>query len=383
VLFNRAVLNALIFPCLYLDSFYKVELNPILSGHVYDVKRNFLNSGEIWIQTGTYDPEWHNFVQSIDPPAHTPDFLTIDPTEALSYCLEEIYPLLDECELTEKQIKDKLPLFSASLIVLPNQCALYTLKMSHCIGDGVTFFQLIKQISMLMSGIGITPIEWNNPLKPTHEFYPESFSPLDIEISYGLPFFLGLLKNFPSLSKRRRNIILISKNKVSARKNKLRAASGSKTLGSNDVIIAALCEANKSSDIFVFTQNVRSIKDGVPRHAGGNFFLEVPLSRKPCCDPQNVRDCVSNVGFCKANELPIQPFLCGRVGRMTSLASITEKVHYEGTEIVFQLPFLSFIKDLPLDVAVIFRFDDSYWGVLHNFAEYKISGSLLEEISTN
>jgi hypothetical protein len=67
---------------------------------------------------------------------------------------------------------------------------------------------------------------------------------------------------------------------------------------------------------------------------------------------------------------------------MTSLASITEKVHYEGTEIVFQLPYLSFIKELPLDVAVIFRFNDSYWGVLHNFAKYEISGSFLEEIST-
>jgi hypothetical protein len=75
--------------------------------------------------------------------------------------------------------------------------------------------------------------------------------------------------------------------------------------------------------------------------------------------------------FYKTDHLPIEPFVCGRVGRITSLASITEKTVLKGTTIVCTLPFLSFIKEIPMDVAVIFRFSNDYWGVLHNFANIK------------
>ena len=357
-------------------------MNPVLTGHVYDKNRDFFNSGEIWIEAGTYTPDTHEFVKHIDPPSDAPHLSTMNATEILSYCQEVLMPLLDGCELTEKQVEKKLPLFAANIILLPNNYAFYSVKMSHSVGDGVTFFQIVKQISMHMSGLDVSRIEWDNPLKPTHEFYPDSFSQRDAEISYGAPFMIGLLKNFFTLSLRRQHILLLSKSKISQKKRELRAASGSNDVSSNDIITAALCEANQSTDIFVFTENVRGIKNGVPRNAGGNFIWEVPVSRTACANPMQVRHSVSNGEYYATDELPIQPFLCGKVGRLTSLASITEKIIFKGTEIVCQLPFQSFIKELPLDVAVIFRFSDRYWGVLHNFSQFEMSG-LLSEIVSN
>ena len=66
--------------------------------------------------------------------------------------------------------------------------------MSHAIGDGTTFFQLVSQISSFMNGREPCHIDWNNPLKASHEIYPESFSERDYTRSYGLPFCWGLLK---------------------------------------------------------------------------------------------------------------------------------------------------------------------------------------------
>lgn len=358
-----------------------VKMNPILTGHVYDKNRDLFNSGELWIEAGTYTPDKHEFVKYIDPPLDAPDLSAMNATETLAYCLDVLMPLLDGCELTEKQIEKKLPLFEANLILLPDSHAFYSVKMSHSVGDGVTFFQVLKEISMHMNGFDVSPIDWNNPLKPTHEFYPDTFSPRDIEVSYGGPFMCGLLKNFFTLSLRHQNILLLCKDKVNRKKRELRAASGSNDVSSNDIITAALCEANQSTDIFVFTENIRGIKQGVPRHAGGNFIWEVPVSRLACANPLEVRASVSNGGYYKTGELPLQPFLCGKVGRLTSLATITEKVMFKGTEVVCQLPFLSFIKELPLDVAVIFRFSDRYWGVLHNFSQFQMSGMLSDIVS--
>ncbi len=374
-----------------------VKRNPILTGHVYDKERNLFQTGELWIDSGTYTPDKHQFVKYIDAPPDTPNFATMNSTETLDYCVEVLMPLLNNggSELTDKQIKDKLPLFATSIMVLPNNYAFYSVKVSHAVGDGVTFFHIMQEISMLMNGhyhqsnthISISPLEWSNPMKPTHEFFPDAFSPRDVEKSYGLPFLCGLLKNFPTLTSRNQNILLLCKKKVSQKRREYRfngteSFNCNEPISSNDIITAALCEANESSDIFVFTENIRGLKEGIPRNASGNFFWEVPVSRVACAaNPLQVRLSVANGGYYPTDELPLQPFLCGRVGRLTSLATITHTISYPGTETICQLPFISFLQEIPLDVAIIFRFNNLYWGVLHNFAQFRLTGLLSELVA--
>ena len=162
--------------------------------------------------------------------------------------------------------------------------AAYSIKMSHAIGDGTTFFQIVSQISSFMNGRDPSPIDWDNPLKAEHEIYPPTFSERDYHRSYGLPFGWGLFKNIRTLSKRRCRYLLLSKEKIHKKRIELRRMCGDgingksatdQSISANDIIMAAICEMNGSSDIFAFDRSVRGIKEGVGKSAAGNFFWEM------------------------------------------------------------------------------------------------------------
>mmetsp|Transcript_15750 Transcript_15750/g.21605 ORF Transcript_15750/g.21605 Transcript_15750/m.21605 type:complete len:532 (-) Transcript_15750:212-1807(-) len=366
-----------------------VRANPILSGRVYETKE-WGRTKELWIQPGTFPPSEHEYVTEIQPPPDLVSPATLSGKDALSYVKERIIPHMNgvKADMTYHQIRSKSPLFSAQIMELPDGYACYTLTMSHSVGDGYTFFELVGQIASYMNGRDASPIDWDDPRKATHELYPDSFSRRDIERSYGTPFLLGCLKNYPTLQQRQCNYLLLSKDKIAHKRQEIRS-NGINSVSGNDIMTSALCEMNKSSDIFVMTQNMRGKEtvegvgnDGsrmLHHQTGGNLFREVPFLRTACTDPKEVRNLLGQGKYFEPNELPLAPFLLGRVGRITSLASVTQKILFPGTEVVCQFPFISFIKDLPIDVAVIFRVNDEYWGVLHNFSKVGKS-PLLDEI---
>ena len=206
------------------------------------------------------------FFRILPTPTNAPDFAEITgPQERLEAIQRQLVPLFDSCELTATQISRNLPLFAVTLIPLPSNYAVYAIHMSHAVGDGVTFFQIVKEISLLMSGLPVDhPIDWNCPAKPTHELSPPSSSPRDFAVSYGVPMMLGALKNFPFLPFRRAEVLLVRKDKVSEQKRALRAAWNTTEISGNDVITAALCAACGSSDLFFFTQNARTNGGPIP-----------------------------------------------------------------------------------------------------------------------
>jgi hypothetical protein len=100
-----------------------------------------------------------------------------------------------------------------------------------------------------------------------------------------------------------------------------------------------------SSDIFAFDRSVRGIKEGVNKSAAGNFFVEIPFERDQGKNPSMIRRIISGKGtYFDTNGIPLLPFLNGRVGRITSLASITHQTTFPGSESICQLPSASFIK---------------------------------------
>lgn len=228
--------------------------------------------------------------------------------------------------------------------------AAYSIKMSHAIGDGTTFFQLVSQISSFMNGRTPAKIDWDNPLKTTHEIYPETFSERDYTRSYGLPFGWGLFKvchpyaplhctlfifalifnlsqkNLRTLGKRKLEYLLLSKDKIARKKKVLNSEdSDGEAISANDVIMSALCEMCGSSDIFAFDKSVRGNKEGLPKSAAGNLFCEVPFDREAGKDPSFFRKIVNGGSYFHADDIPLLPFLNGRVGRITSLASVTHQ----------------------------------------------------------
>jgi hypothetical protein len=123
---------------------------------------------------------------------------------------------------------------------------------------------------------------------------------------------------------------------------------------------------------------------------GGNYFWEVPVRRKDSIRPEALREVIQRQqhegsgdaesgALDKETNLSPWPFLCGRVARVTSLASITESIVYEDIKTICTMPSMSFMKHIPLDVAVIFRYSKACWGVLHNSYEFDTNSTLLED----
>jgi hypothetical protein len=101
----------------------------------------------------------------------------------------------------------------------------------------------------------------------------------------------------------------------------------------------------------------------VNAYDAGNFFWEIPFDRQKGKDPAEIRKILlkDSGSFYDKNEVPLLPFLNGRVGRITSLATITHQTAFPCSELLCQFPSASFISELPLDVAVIFKFDADHW----------------------
>lgn len=97
-------------------------------------------------------------------------------------------------------------------------------------------------------------IDWDHPLKATHECYPETFSKNDTRNSYGRPFFIGLFRNFrrlidPSYSK----LMVMRQDKIQkAKKKYLKKFPKGTIISANDLITAGLCQSNESTDLFPF-----------------------------------------------------------------------------------------------------------------------------------
>jgi hypothetical protein len=343
------------------------------------VHKTPFSPGELWVQTGTFLPEHHNFVEVVKAPdsLSIPDFSVMNGSEIMTFLQKDVFLLFPKCELTASQIANKSPLMKVTLMKLSNNYAVWSLQLSHCLGDGVTFFMLLKQISMVLSGgpnASSPPpmLNWNVPAKPTHELFPPAYSARDIHVAYGPPFMLGAARNvLTQQNKRPVRMFLLNKHVISDEKRRLRAAPGCSHVSSNDIITAALCQATHSSDVFIFTENVRGRKVGIPVNAAGNFLLEMSVPRSVAMQPEALREVVQSQGYYAANELPVGPFVAGRVGRVTSMASIAESFVYKGTKSLATLPLTSFLEEIPLDVALIFRYNKDYWGVLHNVADFR------------
>jgi len=361
--------------------------NRRLSGKLVEVKKQpwpWSQQSELWIHPYQFDPQ--SFVEEVDSSnvLSPGDVMATQDTanKMFDYVINNVSPkiLSNKAEFSYDQIKHGSPLFSAKIMDFEDGTAAFSIKMSHAIGDGTTYFQLVSQISSLMKGETPTPIIWSYPLKSTHEIYPASFSERDYTRSYGLPFGWGVFKNIRTLFKRKCQYILLSKEKLSQKKKELRSRGGDSAsiISTNDIIMSSLCELCGSSDVFAFDQSIRG-GGGAPKTAAGNLFTEVPFNREDGKDPAFIRQIITNGGCFKSNEVPLEPYLDGRVGRITSLATVAHSTSFPGVDIICHCPSVSFIKDLPLDVAVIFRFNKELFGIMHNFRKINKS-PLLDEI---
>ena len=322
-----------------------VERNPILTGTAR------VSGGpckpEVHIVPGKHTVEKHDFVNEINleqDSAVAPTNMNLEKmneTEILNFMDEFLAPIVPKTMSVIESIQSSAPLFGIDVIQLPHDYACYAVSMSHCVGDGVTYYNIMEEIDQILRDRvnHRDPIVWHP--RP-HEVFPQRFTSRDVWRSYGFPFVLGLLKNTVNMNKQRKSYIIVDKEKVELKRKELSEARNG-YLSHNDIITAALCEANLSSDIFAFTMNMRDRHS----HFGGNFHNEIPFFKKAATDPNSFRNILKKGYYYDTNEIPLQPFVLGQVGRISSLATVQKLIQGDGMEVVCHSMLSSFVTTCP------------------------------------
>ena len=355
--------------------------NRILTGRAVSLFCG-LEGSQVRVIPGEFDPDkGYSFVDVVDARERLPSPSKVNKNNYLDYIDNYIQDLISKpCAPTLRQIENKEPLFRVSVVLLPDEYACVFIGMSHVLGDIVTYTALMDQLSSLHDAHKSRPIKWNNPEQSTHSISSESLSQADKQIMYGLPFVVGVTKNLWTIPHRKHEYLSLSREKINAKRKEF-CAEGGTPLSSNDIVMAALCDANRSSEIFAYT--TRSTKELHSKECqGGNLYVEVPFPRDFGSDPNRFRALFKKGHYYEKDGLPIKPFLAGRMGRITScVAPLSVHMQFgEGSETICQAPPHEFVHMTPFDSAVIFTQDSDHIGILHNFAEIDKSSELLQGI---
>ena len=381
-----------------------LELNPILTGRVYQKRVRYCQQGifpsfpkvhtELRVEPGYFDKE--HFLEIVDAPSGMRSLKDMNCTTALQHVQEIVIPYMNiRCESTEEDIKKKLPLFCIKVVRFPDDTACIGLKMSHCLGDGVTFFYLYDQIMYLLNYEAMKHvnaragteevkmrlrnhlINWDHPAKASFECYPDTFSLKDRRNAYGWPFYLGIFRNFRRLiNPTYKRLMVLRRDKIDEVKQEYQQKYPAGTrISANDLMTAGLCQSCESTDIFSFPFNQRGRRPDLMGHmTAGYLCSEIPFPRDDALEPIDVRKIVSQGYYFEKDQLPIGPFLCGRNGRISNFASVQTKHLFRkgpsGIEITCHCMPVNFFEIFPIDVAMMFPVDQEHIGVMHNFDKF-------------
>lgn len=359
-----------------------MERNPILSGRAHwNLSQTFFPKVEIYITPNAFDTKKHEFFQEIHLSekvlSHCP-IKDLSEKEILSLMDQKIAPLLQRQTSVFELIQSKSPLFHFHLIHLSETgYACYVMQMSHCIGDGVSYYNVMNEIRHVFNDDPKLPIpiDWRHESIASHEVFPSRFSRRDKDRAYGFPFFLGILKNVWHMAQDQKiQYIILDKKRVQEMR-KILASNSDGYLSANDVITSALCEANKSSDIFAFTMDMRGLHH---RHLGGNFHNEIPFARKSATDANRFRKILKQGFYYDTNRLPLCPFIFGKVGRISNIATVQRLIESDDVKVLCHTMLSAFVDNVPLDTAFICSMNkDESYVILHNFREMDADRGLI------
>jgi hypothetical protein len=367
-----------------------IAQNPILSGTVL-IKKQSGSSMDgskkkvISIATGKAPIESCSFWTDLASEGNIPSpSVCSTPDQRIEYMKKHVFPLLPDIKTLSQEAKNKSPVFHVYLLALPDDHLFYSIRMSHAVGDAFTYNTLIEQLSALVNTelVGadvatpsvVVPLDWEGPSKHTQELYLDNMSPRDISLVYGAVFLLSLLPRVIA-GKKRHEYVILSRDKIEQKKVELKAPDVN-YLTSNDIVVAALCAANRRVGMCIQVMNARNRSEKVKGNFAGNFLMGVPFDGKAGSDPNVVRGITSEMKYYESDKVPFKPILLNRAGRITNWAAVSNPLLVDGTDVLCQMPPVAFVEKCPFDVAVIFSMDGEHLGILHNHKNMNTSGLL-------
>lgn len=340
-----------------------VVQNPILSGSVV------MEKDGIYIEPGMYNPESHTFWtditsygdsrSAVDPRTITfledyvvPNLDTMSAKQKLRFMQNHVAPLFPQVTRVKEEVKKRLPVFQVYLLPLKGGYLVYSIRISHAVGDAATYFALVSQLSHLLQGNRVSPaIDWEAPAKKMQEGQLKSeVAAMSLQ---GAPLKLNIRS-------KRQGYLVLSKPKIHRRQQQLRAGDvGYPT--TNNVVVAALCQSNPKVKSFCLIVNGRGARKEQEEELveGGNFLRAISFPRGAAMNPNSL---------CQLARDGLQSQATNhRCARISNWSDLSKSLEMEGITTHVQVLPEDFVNRLPLDTAVMFSMDDKHIGILHNF----------------
>ena len=228
---------------------------------------------------------------------------------------------------------------------------------------------------------------WGSPLAEEHfwRMVPDQYSRRDecivkwvLAIGFVLWFITELFLAF--VSKRRIENVVLSKEKINAKKTELLDEKRAAFLSTNDVLTAALARAARRCSLIDLVFNMRNQAPDCTDELGGNFIRFIALPTGAAKDPHNVRHCVNSGSYYGQDQIPVWPFLTCSKMTITNWAALAT---FLPADVVCHTPDKAFFR-LPFDLCIVYKVNREETAVVHNIRALKGHNStLLRQITSS
>jgi hypothetical protein len=340
------------------------EQNPILTGQLitYDIVKFNV---------------FYDFVDYVTLDNNKVDFKLLSKPDKLDFLKTIVEPNVVNLGSGFDQFKSQGPLFKVTVFDIGFENVCIAISMSHSIGDGCTYYNLIKQIDLLMADEEVEELNWGSSERFEYSWRPYYVGKMEELLTKICMFFCFAFKYFFGAKKRSHSLIL-SKAKLEHLKLELRGDEH-EFLSSNDIITAALNEADHGVDLNMFVMNARGRIKGYDSKMAGNYEKTIPYDTQTCRDPNQIRTLVKNKRFFGDWEMFFWSYFIGRLGIITNWSSLTEFFTLDGLIVECHAPFSDFVTNTPCDLAVIYQFDRDTLAISHNYKNIDMAG-IIEDI---
>jgi hypothetical protein len=369
-----------------------IEKYPMLRGELAIVKNKTVGT-QLWVLEGARAVSDDFFTE--EDWTHEQSLLGMA-SLSVAQCLERVQthvaPRTAKPLNTTEQEARQAPLCQVRLLALPDDVYCLLVGVSHAIADGGTYYRLVDELVAVVQdkNESVPPppnikkpatLDWDNPALSTHEFGGAG----------GLPFLVGLLWSvlinlfYP---RPKAQILVFDRQKITDQKTSLKDAA-TPYLSSNDIVLAALQQANATRTMTSLIVNDRARCPHLGPHDAGNYLSSLLLPTTLGRNPNRIRSVVT-AGTYYGNDNDAAPTsYLYRMSIMIVSSWATAQgddcaVTPKGTRLVCHLPHPAFVESFPLDVAVVFAASPDCLAVSHNFyASYwsKESTALLDAIA--
>ena len=275
--------------------------------------------------------------------------------EKIIFLMHELEPLVPSLFNGIKQVELGSPLFNVTLIILSDTYACYSISLSHILGDGATYFNLVRELNKSISGVLLTDLDWDYKQFQIfdNDFYRYSeqdinnliqtlISPEDINRSFNIDFMNQDEINILNKTMKEKDLLFLSR---------------------NDILVSLLGKAFGNDIVGYFVDLRQQNIPNITTTSSGSYSAIIPMLNAHIQDPNLVRKALINHYDIESGHIPNN---IKDIGLITSWVKFTEFINIPLVKIECSVPSSRFIQPVKSNLAIIFKATPDIIAIDHN-----------------